>query len=139
MITKRNLFEVLKKRPLNIKPSAPIIKRKKGGNIIVSGVLHSRKNKVKDNELLKDAFITVKGIPVVEEVCDTGGCEITQHAEVEKNEIIFNIEVTNTIEGYKEAYEQEKSEETLIKLGKYVALQLRENTTDSKDKLLTKK
>ena len=59
-------------------------------NVIPSGALHAHKNNY-DGEL-KDA-VTHKGIPVISKE----GGEITQHAEIERNEIIFNKDLTDKI------------------------------------------
>ena len=92
---------------------------KDGGkfNVIPDGALHARLN-----HMQSDA-ITKKGIPVVSE--QEGG--IVQHAEVEKNEIIFNKEVTKEIE----RLHKEGTKEAAITVGKIIALQIMENTTDN--------
>ena len=67
--------------------------------------------------------VTKKGIPVITE--QEGG--IVQHAEVEKNEIIFNKEVTEELE----KLHKENSEESAIAAGKLIAQQIMENTNDN--------
>lgn len=100
---------------------------KQGGqmNVIPEGALHARKNNM---EGAGEDF-THKGIPVM----DNGG---QQQAEIERNEVIFNKEVTDFIE---ENYKKFKSEETsnsekdeiAIKIGKRLVKELLENTQDN--------
>ena len=92
---------------------------KDGGklNVIPDGALHARLNHMQSDS------VTKKGIPVVSE--QDGG--IVQHAEVEKNEIIFNKEVTKEIE----RLHKEGTKEAAIAAGKLIALQIMENTTDN--------
>lgn len=100
---------------------------KQGGqmNVIPEGALHARKNNMEGSG--KD--FTHKGIPVM----DNGG---QQQAEIERNEVIFNKEVTDFIE---ENYKKFKSEETsnsekdeiAIKVGKRLVKELLENTQDN--------
>lgn len=87
-------------------------------NVIPDGALHARLNHMDvDN-------ITKKGIPVITQ--ENGG-EITQHAEIEKEEIIFTKEVTDQLEKlYKDA-----SNEAAIEAGKLLAREIIENTQDN--------
>jgi hypothetical protein len=67
-------------------------------NVIPEGALHARKNGM---ELAKEGEVTHKGVPVV----DNDG---NQQAEIERNEIIFNKDTTDTIEkAYKEFYQED--------------------------------
>ena len=101
---------------------------KQGGqmNVIPEGALHARKNNM---EGAGEDF-TAKGIPVIS--TDTG----EQQAEIERNEIIFNKEVTDFIE---ENYKKFKSDETsnsqkdelAIKVGKRLVKEILENTQDN--------
>jgi len=94
-------------------------------NVIPDGALHARKNNM---EGAGEDF-TAKGIPVM----DNDG---QQQAEIERNEVIFNKEVTDFIE---ENYKKFKSEETsnsekneiAIKVGKRLVKELLENTQDN--------
>lgn len=87
-------------------------------NVIPDGALHSRLNHMDvDN-------ITKKGIPVITQ--ENGG-EITQHAEIEKEEIIFTKEVTDQLEKlYKIG-----TDKAAIEAGKLLAIQIIENTQDN--------
>ena len=87
-------------------------------NVIPEGALHARLNHMDvDN-------ITKKGIPVITE--ENGG-EITQHAEIEKEEIIFTKEVTDQLEKlYKIG-----TDKAAIEAGKLLAIQIIENTQDN--------
>jgi len=99
-------------------------------NKILDGKLHSQKHN------LKFKSITPKGNPVVSKECDDTGCELIQHSEVEKNELVLSKPVTLTIEKYRKKYKETEDESILIALGNYVKEQLLTNTEDSKDKLL---
>lgn len=99
--------------------SVDIPEFKDGGkvNIIPTGALHANLNH------MDQKGITKKGIPVVSE--EEGG-EIIQHAEIERNEIIFNIDVVNKLEKYME----ENSEESALKAGKLLTKEILYNTKD---------
>ena len=99
---------------------------KEGGqmNVIPEGALHARKNNM---EGAGEDF-THKGIPVI----DNDG---EQQAEIERNEVIFNKDLTDFIESN---YKKFKSEETknsekdeiAIKVGKRLVKELLTNTDD---------
>ena len=97
-------------------------------NVIPDGALHARLNHL-DGEL--GEAVTSKGIPVV--TFDDGG-EITQHAEIEINEIIFNKDTTDQIEHYFKLYKKAESEQEknkiAIECGKFLVEEILENTDD---------
>ena len=97
-------------------------------NVIPDGALHARKNNLPDEISEK---ITNKGIPVV--TFEDGG-DITQHAEIEVNEIIFAKETTEKLEEYYKKYNDSNSDETkneiAIECGKFLASEILENTDD---------
>ena len=97
-------------------------------NVIPDGALHARLNHL-DGEL--GEAVTSKGIPVV--TFDDGG-EITQHAEIEINEIIFNKDTTGQIEHYFKLYKKAESEQEknkiAIECGKFLVEEILENTDD---------
>ena len=68
--------------------------------------------------------ITKKGIPVV--VQKEGG-EVEQQAEVERNEIIFSLEVTQKLEELC----KDGSDEAAIEAGKILVKEILENTVDN--------
>lgn len=106
-------------------------KHKDGGsikNVIVGGELHARKHSLNDLEEFKEAKITKKGVPVV--VKGDGG-SIEQTAEVEREELIFHIGLTNKIE---KLYE-DGSEEAAIEAGKLLSIELTQNLVDNTDVL----
>lgn len=108
----------------------PIEKFQEGGkfNVIPEGALHARKNNY-EGELAEQ--VTHKGIPVI---TYGEGNKISQHAEIEHSEIIFNKEVSDKLEKmYKEHKEAEGSEKRDLELecGKFVASEIMENTTDN--------
>lgn len=98
-------------------------------NVIPEGAFHSRKNNLPD-EIAE--HVTHKGIPVVTE--EEGG-RLQQHAEIEKNEIIFHKEATEKIESWLEDYNnaetQEEKDLIAIECGKYIANEILVNTQDN--------
>ena len=100
----------------------------KGGelNVIPEGALHARKHHMEGAEKL-----TKKGIPVVSE---SEGGELDQQAEIERNEIIFRLDVTKQIEDlyhkFKQAEKQKEKDELAIEAGKLLAVEIMENTDD---------
>jgi myo-inositol-1-phosphate synthase len=93
-------------------------------NVIPEGALHAHKNHMEGAG--KD--FTHKGIPVID---DDG----KQQAEIEREEVIFNKEVTEKLENYYKQYNddsksQSEKDEIAIKAGKLLAKQLMENTED---------
>lgn len=97
----------------------------KGGavNVIPDGALHAHKHHLENvDEKFED--VTTKGIPVITE--EKGG-DIKQHAEVEREEIIFNLEVTKQLEKLM----QDGSDEAAIEAGKLLVHEILENTVDN--------
>lgn len=95
-------------------------KFKEGGkmNVIPEGALHARLHHM-DVE-----GITKKGIPVITKDSEGG---IVQHAEIERDEIIFTKEVTEKLE---ELYKK-GTDEAAIEAGKILAREIMENTIDN--------
>ena len=127
-------------RPLRVKEGAKLQEARKiiqtasqvtctafreGGkvNVIPEGAFHKNKHHM---EQLGDEYkdLTTKGIPVVTE--GKGG-ELTQQAEIERNEIIFNLDVTKKLEELM----QDGSEEAALEAGKLLAIEIMENTIDN--------
>lgn len=103
---------------------------KSGGsfNVIPSGALHKNKHHLTDiDEKFKE--VTHKGIPVITE--DEGGT-ITQHAEVEKEEIIFRYDVTKKLEKLM----KEETDEAAVEAGKLLTEEILYNTIDNTKNLL---
>ena len=119
--TKEELLEV--RKILANKPQ----KFEKGGkvNVIPDGALHARKHNIPGME----GQITPKGIPVI---LEEGG-EITQQAEIEKEEIIFHKEVTLKLE---ELYKL-GTDEAAIEAGKILTHEILHNTIDNTNILNT--
>ena len=119
--TKEELLEV--RKLLANKPQ----KFEKGGkvNVIPDGALHARKHNIPGME----GQITSKGIPVI---LEEGG-EITQQAEIEKEEIIFHKEVTLKLE---ELYKL-GTDEAAIEAGKILTHEILHNTIDNTNILNT--
>ena len=93
---------------------------KEGGkmNVIPEGSLHARLHHMENAEGL-----TKKGIPVVSEM---EGGELEQQAEIELNEIIFTLEVTQELEKLM----QDGSDNAAIEAGKLLVKEIFENTDD---------
>lgn len=112
------------------KKSKDIQAFKEGGkmNIIPDGALHARKHNLPSD--IADS-VTNKGIPVIS--YDEGG-EITQHAEIEINEIIFTKEVTVKLEElfkkYNDTDSQKEKDKIAIECGKFLVEEILENTDD---------
>lgn len=118
------------KRILALKESKKTTMYKQGGsfNVIPDGALHARKHHLEDlDEKYKE--VTHKGIPIISE-SESG--EITQHAEVEKEEIIFRLEVTKKIE----ELAKKGTDEAAIETGKLLVKEILYNTKDNTDKLI---
>jgi len=97
-------------------------------NVIPEGALHARKNNY-EGELAEQ--VTNKGIPVI--TYDEGN-KITQHAEIEHSEIIFNKDVTTELEAWFKEYndaDSSKKKELEIKCGKLLTEEILENTIDN--------
>lgn len=92
-------------------------------NVIPDGALHKNKHHLEDvNPEFKD--VTNKGIPVVSK--EDGG-ELVQHAEIERNEIIFNLDVTNKLEELM----KKGDDESAIEAGKLLVHEILNNTIDN--------
>ena len=97
---------------------------KEGGqlNVIPEGSLHARLHHMENGDKL-----TKKGIPVVDN-------EGNQQAEIEVNEIIFNLEVTKKLEElekkFREAEKKRDKDDIAIEAGKLIAKEIMENTDD---------
>ena len=81
--------------------------------------------------------ITKKGIPVVSE----SNGEIEQQAEVEKEELILRLEVTQKLEElekkfYSDESTQEEKDECALEAGKLLVNEILYNTQDNSGKLL---
>lgn len=103
---------------------------KEGGafNVIPDGALHARLHHMENSD-----NITKKGIPVVSE---KEGGELEQHAEIEKEEIIYRISVTKRLEELLKQYEsddysQEEKDQFAIEAGKLLVQETLYNTVDN--------
>lgn len=103
---------------------------KNGGavNVIPDGALHKNRHHLEDiDEKFED--VTTKGIPVITEAKNG---DIIQQAEVEKEEIIFNLAVTKKLEELME----KGTDEAAIEAGKLLTEEILRNTIDNTNKLL---
>lgn len=110
-----------------------ILEFQNGGsiNVIPDGALHARKHNMEMDG------ITRKGIPVVSE----SNGEIEQQAEIEKEEIIFRLEVTQKLEElekkfYSDESTQEEKDECALEAGKLLVNEILYNTQDNTNNLL---
>lgn len=92
-------------------------------NVIPEGALHAHKHHMENAEDL-----TKKGIPVV----DNKG---EQQAEIERNEIIFSLEVTKQLEDLHKRYQehtntQKEKDELATEAGKLLVYEILHNTED---------
>ena len=100
----------------------------KGGsfNVIPEGALHARLHHMEEEN------ITKKGIPVISET-ENG---IEQQAEIEREEIIFRLEITKRLEElqkeyYKNDTSQKRKDELAIEAGKILVYEILYNTEDN--------
>lgn len=93
---------------------SPKIEETTQKNIIPEGALHARKHNMDNAENL-----TKKGIPVIDN-------EGEQQAEIEKNEIIFTLEVTKKLEELM----KDGSDKAAIEAGKLLVKEILFNTND---------
>lgn len=98
-------------------------------NVIPEGALHARKHNLPE-EIASQ--VTDKGIPVV--TFEEGG-DIKQHAEIEHSEIIFHKTTTDELEKlfkqYNDSQSDEEKENIALECGKFLALEILENTEDN--------
>ena len=136
----KRLSSLYNKRLISKEPlkEGTTVEFKNGGsiNVIPEGALHARKNNLTEiNPELEG--ITKKGIPVISK--EEGG-EMIQHAEIERSEIIFNLETTKKLESLREQYNksEDKTEKDnlAVEAGKLLAQQIMENTIDNTGELL---
>lgn len=97
-------------------------------NVIPEGALHARLHHMENAETL-----TKKGIPVVSEKEDG---ELEQQAEIERDEIIFRLEVTRKLEELMEKYRNDQSSQNekdaaAIEAGKLLVDEILNNTIDN--------
>ena len=103
---------------------------KEGGkvNVIPDGALHKNKHHLEEvDEKFED--VTTKGIPVIVESEDG---EIIQQAEVEREEIIFRLEVTKKLEELSKKH----TDEAAIEAGKLLVKEILYNTEDNTGKMI---
>lgn len=86
-------------------------------NVIPEGALHARLNHMNNEELTK------KGIPVVAK----DGNKLEQTAEIERNEIVFNLSVTNKLEELM----KDGSAKAALEAGKLLVEEILHNTIDN--------
>lgn len=127
---KISIIKPLQSESINIIYPEEIIEFKEGGsfNVIPKGALHAHKHNMENAENL-----TKKGIPVVSE--NENG-ELEQHAEIEREEIIYRLSVTRQLEELCEKYNsdeysQKEKESFAIEAGKLIVYETLYNTQDN--------
>ena len=98
-------------------------------NVIPEGALHKELNHMEEYNEELDKVITDKGIAVV--TTDKDG-KIEQVAEIEKEEIVFRLELTKKIE---ELWHN-GSQEAMLKAGKLLVKEIMGNTDDNTEEIL---
>lgn len=96
-------------------------------NIIPDGAMHKNLNHLSEANEELGGQVTTKGIPVISENADG---TITQHAEVEVGEVIFNLANTKIIEDYWNQYQETGDDSIAIECGKFLTDELLHNTVD---------
>ena len=98
-------------------------------NVIPEGALHKELNHMEEYNEKLDKVITDKGIAVV--ATDKDG-KVEQVAEIEKEEIVFRLELTKKIE---ELWHN-GSQEAMLKAGKLLVKEIMGNTDDNTEEIL---
>lgn len=124
--------EILLVEPELIQGAIDIFKEGGSINVIPDGALHARKHNM-DME-----GITPKGIPVVSDKEDG---KVEQQAEIEKEEIIFRLEVTKKLEElekkfYNDDTSQKEKDDLALEAGKLLVNEILYNTQDNTNNLL---
>lgn len=124
--------EILIVEPELIEDGVDLFKDGGAINIIPEGALHAHKHNM-DIE-----GITPKGIPVVS---NKEGGEVEQQAEIEREEIIFRLEVTKKLEELEKKFydsetPQKEKDECALEAGKLLVEEILYNTQDNTNKLL---
>lgn len=102
----------------------------KGGkfNVIPEGALHARLHHMDVDD------ITKKGIPIISEGKDG---EIEQQAEIEREEIILRLEVTEKLEELLKKYNENKdNDQYAIEAGNLLVYEILQNTKDNTNNLI---
>ena len=98
-------------------------------NVIPEGALHKELNHMEEYNEELDKVITDKGIAVI--TTDKDG-KVEQVAEIEKEEIVFRLELTKKIE---ELWHN-GSQEAMLKAGKLLVKEIMGNTDDNTEEIL---
>lgn len=125
LLSRAELNKIYSAKKIDKEPEENVQKFQNGGSILIpDGKLHAHKHHMDEvhPELAED--LTKKGIPVI--ATDDKG-EITQVAEIEKQEIILEKSLTDKIE---ELW-KDGSEEAMIKAGKLIVKTLFNNCDDN--------
>lgn len=134
LITNDGPFYYYRPKEYIFKLAPDVYKFQIGGsfNVIPEGALHARKHNMDIDG------ITNKGIPVVS--ISEGG-EIQQQAEIEREEIIYRLEVTQELERlyniyYSQDSSKEEKDEAALQAGKLLVQETLYNTIDNTNKMI---
>lgn len=124
-----SIIELISETTISLVDPLNVLEFQNGGsiNVIPDGALHARKHNMNLDG------ITEKGIPVVSEKANG---KIKQQAEIEKEEVIFRLEVTQKLEElekkyYSEEASQKEKDEYALEAGKLITEELLHNTKDN--------
>ena len=124
-----SIIELISETTISLVDPLNVPEFQNGGsiNVIPDGALHARKHNMNLDG------ITEKGIPVVSE---KNNGKIEQQAEIEKEEVIFRLEVTQKLEElekkyYSEEASQKEKDEYALEAGKLITEELLHNTKDN--------
>lgn len=124
-----SIIELISETTISLVDPLNVPEFQNGGsiNVIPEGALHARKHNMNLDG------ITEKGIPVVSEKDDG---KIEQQAEIEKEEVIFRLEVTQKLEElekkyYRDETSQKEKDECALEAGKLITEELLHNTKDN--------
>lgn len=124
-----SIIELVTKTTIDMINPLDVPEFQNGGsiNVIPEGALHARKHNIDING------ITKKGIPVISETEDG---KIEQQAEVEREEVILRLEVTQKLEELEKKYydgktSQKEKDEYALEAGKLLTKELLHNTKDN--------
>ena len=103
-------------------------------NVVPTGDLHAHKHEDFDLDVTKKGIpvITVQDdsvetLPEIQRQSDT----LVQHAEIQKEEIILNKELTEIVEKAREKWNETKDDSICIEIGKKIVKEVLFNTTDN--------
>ena len=124
-----SIIELISETTISLVDPLNVPEFQNGGsiNVIPDGALHARRHN------MNIEGITEKGIPVIS---NEEGDKVEQQAEIEKEEVIFRLEVTQKLEELQKKYyddkaSQKEKDEYALEAGKLITEELLHNTKDN--------